>query len=205
MVPPYVTWGPRHDAGQREETLAEKAAAGVKSGIMRRQRTRERDEEIERMYRTSTAKQVAEHFRLSVRSIRRIVRWVREGFVNLARRHVAPVTSLLIPRLREWLEASRAAAERVTRTIQNIQVASQQTLIPGRSPRILTSLMRWCGLKTVRGLPDEAVFAEAERLNAIEKRPLKPKRLAKIAEWVCRERRKFDAQEMPSRMEAAKS
>ena len=190
-VIPHVTWGPRHDSGQRTETREEKAAAGVKSGIMRRQRTRGRDEAIEAMYRTSTAKQVSKHFSLSIRSIRRIVRWVRESFVNIARRHVAPVTSLLIPRLREWLEASRSTTGRVTRTILNIPVSSQPCLVPGRSSRIVASLMRWCGLKTIQRLPDEAVRDEAERLNAMEQRPLKPKRLAKIAEWVCRERRAF--------------
>ena len=190
-----MTWGPRHDSGLREETPEEKAAAGVKSGIMRRQRTRDRDTAIEEMYQTSTAKQVAEHFGLSVRSIRRIVRWVRDGFVNLARRHVAPVTSLLIPRLREWLEASRAAAERVTRTIRNIAAmdtpTAEPSCVPGRSKRILTALMRWCGLRAVRRLPDKAVSDEAERLNGLEERPLKLKRLAKVTEWVCRERRKF--------------
>ena len=110
---------------------------------------------------------MAEHFGLT-----------RQGIYYVLHR----VISAPLPRL----------AALVKRTILNVSVASQQTDIPGRAPRIFTSLMRWCGLRTVRRKPDEAVFSEAEKLNALEKRPLKPKRLEKIAERVCRERRAFE-------------
>ena len=129
---------------------------------------RDRDELIQRWYQRGkrTVAEMSEHFGLT-----------RQGIYHILHR----VISAPLP----WLKAV------VKRTILNVSVASQRTALPGRAPRIFTSLMRWCGLRTVRRKPDEAVFDEAERLNALEKRPLKPKRLAKIAERVCRERMGF--------------
>lgn len=144
------------------------ALRGRKSGIMRRWRKRERDELIDRWYRRGqrTVAEMAAHFGMS-----------RQGIYHVLNR----VLSAPLPRL----------AAVVKRTIVNVRVAASQTDLPGRSARIVTALMRWCGLRTVRELPDAAVHDEARRLNAMEVQPLRPNRLLKVAEWVCAKRRGF--------------
>ena len=145
------------------------ALRGRKSGIVRRWRTRERDELIDRWYHRGirTVSEMAEHFEMT-----------RQGIYFVLHR----VISQPLPRL----------AAVVKRTIQSVQVSSLPALVPGRASRVLNSLMRWCGLQTVRRLPDTAVSDEAERLNGLEERPLKPKRLEKVVEWVCWERKTWE-------------
>ena len=144
------------------------ALRGRKSGIMRRWRERERDELIDRWYHRGihTVAEMAEHFGLT-----------RQAIYHVLHR----VVSAPLPRL----------AAIVKRTIENVPVLGIPSAVRGREPRIWTSLMRWCGLRTVREQPDDAVEAEAERLNALEERPLKPRRLAAVVARVCRERRTF--------------
>ena len=94
LVPPapYLSGG----AWWRDVSAARQALRGVKSGIMRRWRTRKRDNEIKALYEAGqhTQTMLAELFALSVRTIKRILRRFREG-VDIRRRTVAPTDSLL--------------------------------------------------------------------------------------------------------------
>jgi len=170
-VPPYpYTRGGLWHGDTRPER---QALRGRKSGIMRRWRTRERDGKI--LYwreRGESLAALAARFGLS-----------RSGIAYILRR----VVSAPLPKLE--------AVQRTIRRVQSLGEVDPPSAIPvpisacpGQPRRIFRALARWCGLQTVKRLPDSAVQREAERLNAAEARPLKPARVAGIVRKVCRER-----------------
>ncbi len=176
-VPPYpYTRGGPWWKDTRPERQAQR---GYKSGIMRRERTRERDAKIKRWHETGkhTVIEMARFFEIS-----------RQAIYKILRRVIA-----VRPPLVEKKEDNRTNMK-----VQNSPMrepphadAVDPLDVSGRSPRLFQGLMRWCGLRLVKDLPDEAVYREAERLNRMEDRPMKPARVAGIARKVCRYRERW--------------
>lgn len=174
-IPPYPF---THGGAWWEDTSPERQALrGRKSGIMRRWRARERDRKV--VYwrgRGRTYRELAVQFGLALSSVHHIVN----------RTLSAP-----LPRLR-----------RVRRTLSNMPKRSlfpPPSAIPvpaselsGRRPRLFRALIRWCGLRTVRGLADCEVHREAERLNALESPPLRPGAVSSVVRTVCRYRGQWE-------------
>ena len=148
---------------------ARQALRGRKSGIVRRWRTRDRDERIHEL----------RHEGKSLAKIGEVVGLSRQGVAYVLKR----VLSAPLPRL--------AAVKRTMSNMPRRHPLAVLERVPGRAPTIRKALLRWCGLRVVRGLPDEAVRAEADRLNAELDRPLRPRRLDDTVERVCRERRRW--------------
>ena len=148
---------------------ARQALRGRKSGIVRRWRTRDRDTLIHKLRRQGR----------SMAAIGEIV-----GLAKSTIHHVLTRTiSAPLPRL---------AA--VRRTIQNMQRRYPQAVLerlPGRTTTVRNALLRWCGLRATRGLPDDAVRAEARRLNDMLDSPLRGRRLDDTVNRVLGERRRW--------------
>ena len=134
------------------------AARGRKSGRARRWETRHRDARICRWFRAGKYKatEIARHVGLSVRQVYRIVA------------RVIPPQPPKVP----W--KTRSEREVVTSTLDYTKDASLDDSREGREPQVFGGLLRWTSQMAVRKMPDEAIFREAERLNARLDRPLTP-------------------------------
>lgn len=170
---PYVHGGP----WWLDTSSERQALRGRKSGISRRFKQSVRDAKI-RYWRERgrTYRELAVQFGLALSSVHHIVN----------RTLSAP-----LPRLR-----------RVRRTLLSMPKRSlfpPPSAIPvpaselsGRRPRLFRALIRWCGLRTVRGLADCEVHREAERLNALESPPLRPGAVSSVVRTVCRYRGQWE-------------
>ena len=147
------------------------ALRGRKSGIVRRWRTRERDARIHEPRRAGK----------SLAEIAAVVGLTRQGVAYVLRR----VVSAPLPRL--------AAVKRTIQDMQSRRPRAVLERLPGRTSSIREALLRWCGLRAVRGLPDDAVQAEARRLTEQLDRPLRARRLDETVNRVLRERRRLAA------------
>ncbi len=154
------------------------ACRGRKSGLGRRYRTRERDERIGRWINTGkySVLQVAVHCGLHPTTVWRIASRARGG------------SGFWRGPERQW-PVLRPHAQ-----LREPYMRAPSARPPVTGPRnlvLFNALIRWCGLKTVRRLPDEAVKAEAERLNAGCDPPLPARRVQSVVRSVLRYRRSW--------------
>jgi len=158
---------------------------GIKSGKVRRWKTRNRDALIIRWYRTGkhTAIEIAAHFGMS-----------RQNVYKIVNRVLTPLLpSVNVPKM---------AMRYVNRTFMNVSEwpfreppparPADSMDVPGRVPRLRKSLLAWCGLRAVRNLPDSELWREGERLNSESARPVKPGQLASVIRGICRDRSRWE-------------
>ena len=80
------------DTSQQRQALR-----GIRSGVMRRYRTLERDKAIWQDKQDGlTNQEIARRHKLCIRQVQNIVRYMRDKWVDIRRRLIAPVTELLV-------------------------------------------------------------------------------------------------------------
>lgn len=123
VVPPFKY---RHDPDWRLDQRPErKAVQGIKSGIVRRHRLRDRNRQVMEWYEAGehTVQEIAELIGRTVRTVWRIIREMRHG-PDLRRRTVAPKDRLLMPRFPPLPKVLAS----LTRTILPTRVAGDDSV-----------------------------------------------------------------------------
>ena len=170
---PHAPWW--HDRSPQRQ-----AVRGVKSGVVRRKLLAPRNRRIHALRQKGTPLRVlAETFALSARQIMRILRDMAAGTFDTTRRTIVPKVPLYVA-FRGFLNSFRCDTNHVESTPLHPPAAIPSTC-RGRSKRIYTSLTRWLGLRNTRTASYESVIREADRLNALEPRPLKPPAVRRAA------------------------
>ena len=161
-------------------TSQRQAIRGLKRQAILRKELTPRNRRIHALRQKGTPIQVlANTFRLSTRQIMRIIKQVSTGIYDISRRKVAPLDSLYV-KFRPFL----SSFVRDTCHLESTHFAPPAALpssCRGRSNRIFTSLTRWLGLRSTRNASFDAVIREAQRLNGLESRPLKPPAVRRAA------------------------
>ena len=170
------------------------ACRGRKSGIARRYATRDRDARIARWINRGkySIRQVARHVGLSTGAVSAIASRARggKGYWRGPEKYHPPDTR----RRRVFSQPSL----RTCRPFSPFPPAAAGS----RNVALFTSLSAWTGLQEVKRLPDAAVRAEAERLNLLFSKPLRPKELKRIVRSVCKSRSRFAGPYLPIRHKA---